>query len=255
MGAGGSSRQPVNTGLIIFARMGSNRLPGKALQKIGSTPLLGWVVQRAQRVLAKPVIVIATTTLTEDDAIADFAIDSAIPLFRGASEDVATRALACAEHYGFDRFVRVCGDSPFFQPEIVRQLLDQHAEKKLDIATNVFPRTFPAGTSVEIITTAALRRVLSGDIDANDREHMTQYFYRHPDDFTIGNLVSPNDGYANVSLAVDTEEDLERSRWIVKQLRETVETASLEVLVKLSQMWIASKQNPSQSHSNVTRDQ
>ncbi len=232
----------MSTGLIIFARMGSNRLPGKALRKIGDKPLLELILRRAERVAANPAIVIATTELSKDDAIENFAKTHTIPVYRGASEDVAGRALACAEHHGFSRFIRLCGDSPFFQPDIANQLLEQHSEKQLDIATNVFPRTFPTGTSVEIISTKALRRALSADIDSNDREHMTQYFYRHPKNFSIENLKAPNTAYAKVSLAVDTQEDLERSRWMVKQLRTTIDTANLDMLVELSEVWTASKQ-------------
>jgi len=222
---------------MIFARMGSSRLPGKALRPIGDAPLLGWVLARARRVAATRAIVIATTRRADDDAIADFAAAHAAAVFRGAAEDVAGRALACAEHHGFDRFARVCGDSPFFDPEIVDRLIARHVAKGLDIATNVFPRTFPSGASVEVVATAALRRALAAMTDATEREHMTQYFYRHPEDFSISNLAATDERYADVALAVDTPDDLARSRWMVAQLGDRASTASLDDLAALAPAW------------------
>lgn len=229
----------MTTGVIIFSRMGSTRLPGKALCQIGDTTLLGWMLSRARQVIEAERIVIATTELAEDDAIVDFAETNEVNVFRGSSEDVAARALACAERYQLKRFARLCGDSPFFDPTIVDQLITRHIVEDLDIATNVFPRSFPAGTSVEIVAITALRRALTAMSDAADHEHMTQYFYRNPEIFTIQNLLAPDSRYTNIKLAVDTKEDLTRSRWIADRLRGNVLNASLDDIIALSTKWNA----------------
>jgi spore coat polysaccharide biosynthesis protein SpsF len=160
-----------------------------------------------------------------------------VAVFRGSPENVAGRALACAEHHGFERFARLCGDSPFFDPEIVDRLVARHVSEGLDIATNVFPRTFPTGASVEVVATAALRRALAAMTDAAEREHMTQYFYRHPEEFSISNLAAADGRYAAIALAVDTPDDLARSRWMVAQLGERASTAGLDDLASLAPAW------------------
>lgn len=227
----------MTTGLIIFARMGSKRLPGKALRAVGGRPLLAWVIERARRVGEAGPIIVATSEHAADDAIADRAVRQGAVVFRGALDDVADRALACADRYGLTRFARICGDSPFFEPAMVEQLIAQHSSLELDLATNVFPRTFPPGASVEIIATEALRRAVTASKDPWEREHITQHLYRHPERFSIRNFAAPDDRYAGVALAVDTEQDLERSRWIVARLGDATATAGLDELAALARAW------------------
>jgi spore coat polysaccharide biosynthesis protein SpsF len=226
----------VSTGLIVFARFDSRRLPGKALRSLSGRPLLGRVLDRARRVAGIDGIVVATSERPVDDVIAELAEREAVSRFRGAADDVAGRALACAEANGFARFVRISGDSPFFDPEIVARLIERHLTLDLDLATNVWPRSFPAGASAEVISTQAMRRACA-DMDDDDREHVTRYFYRHPDAFRIFNLSAPDERYAGVRLAVDDGDDLERATWIVERLEDPAEAAQLDDIVALARAW------------------
>lgn len=223
----------MTTGLIVFARMGSSRFPGKMMAPLAGRALLGRVIDRARMVRGGHAIVVATSTDDKDDAIAAYAAAEGVDTFRGDLEDVSGRALACCEAYGFDRFARICGDRPFLPWELINALLDRHAAERLDLATNVIGKTFPAGTTTEIVSVGALRRSLEGGADAKDREHVTRYFYRHPGTFRIGSHASGHEDWGRLSLTVDTPDDLKRMEWILVRLGERPERVPLEQVAAL----------------------
>lgn len=228
----------VNTGLIIFARMGSSRLPGKMLMPLGGRPLLGRVIDRTRRVSGNHPIVVATSDLADDDPIAGFADREGVAVFRGSLDDVAGRALACCEAYGFDRFARICGDRPFLPWELIDELLIMHVTQNLDLATNALEKTYPAGTMTEIVSTAALRCVLAAaGADVEDREHVTRHFYRFPSEFRIGNRASGWLEWARLSMTIDRADDVTRAEWIFSMLGKEPEAASLEQVAALAAEW------------------
>ena len=102
-----------NVGIIVFVRYDSRRLPGKALCGLGGRPLLGRVLDRARLVPGGHPIVVATSDRAVDEPVATFTRSENVEVFRGSADDVAARALACAEAFGFVSFARICGDSPF----------------------------------------------------------------------------------------------------------------------------------------------
>ena len=202
---------------------------------LAGRPLIGRVIDRALQVSGDHTLVVATSTEAEDDAIVTFAEAEGLDNFRGDLEDVRSRALACCATYRFDRFARICGDRPFLPWELIDSLLEMHTAEKLDLATNQMEKSFPAGTMTEIVSVAALRRSLDAEAEAEDREHVTRYFYRNPDQFRIGNRVSGNDGWEQLSLAIDRPDDLVRAEWIIARLGERPERARLGRTVALAQ--------------------
>jgi spore coat polysaccharide biosynthesis protein SpsF len=229
----GRAELTVTDGLIVFARMGSARLPGKMLADVGGRPLLARVLERARRVPGV-MLIVATTTRADDDPLAACAEAAGVAVFRGADDDVAGRALACARAHGFPRFGRVTGDSPFLEPALYEALLARHRDERLDLATNAFPRSYPVGVTAEVIATAALARAYSAGAAERLREHMTTYIYEHPEGFRIANLAAPDGRYAGLRLAVDTADDLARATWIVGRLGDRAAAASLDEIATLA---------------------
>jgi spore coat polysaccharide biosynthesis protein SpsF len=227
-----------NAGLVVFSRFDSWRLPGKALLDVGGRPLLGRVLDRARRVPGGHLIVVATSDRPIDDPIAGFASGEGIAVFRGEAENVAARALACAEEFGFEAFARISGDSPFIDPVLVSRLLEMQEQGSADVATNVHPRSFPSGISVEVIATAALRRAVRSMTEPEDREHVTRFIYRYPGEFLIENFHAGDDRYARLDLAVDTGTDLEMAAWIVSRIDGPPEQAGLDDIATLAREWL-----------------
>jgi spore coat polysaccharide biosynthesis protein SpsF len=225
-------------GLYIFSRFDSRRLPGKALRLIAGRPMLGHVIDRARRVRHIDDIIVATSDRDIDDPIIEFAGNEGVNVFRGALDDVAGRALACAEAYGHKLFVRISGDSPFFDHILASQLVDQAKIVKTDIVTNINPRTFPPGTSVEVITVEAMKRVVNATKESSDREHVTQYIYKHPDLFNIFNVENDDNAVDGISLVVDTPSDLERAEWIASAYCQTsLPNKSLSEIIARARSW------------------
>jgi spore coat polysaccharide biosynthesis protein SpsF len=183
----------MSTGLIILARYDSTRLPGKALRPLAGRALLGWVIDRARNVPDNLPLLVATSERELDDPIAAFAEAEGVALYRGSAEDVAGRTLAAAEAEGFDVFARISGDSPFFDYQLLGEMIARRQEVDLDLVTNVMPRSYPPGASCEVVKLAAMRRLVAAAREPEEREHVTLYFYRHPEQFRIENCAASDD--------------------------------------------------------------
>lgn len=187
--------------------MGSHRLPGKVLRPICGKPLLQYLVERIERCDAINTFVVATSTETADDPIVEFCVEIGVEFIRGPERDVAGRFLQCAENFGFGSFVRVSGDSPLLDVRIIQRCIDRFHAVEYDLTTNIMPRTYPRGQSVEVLRTESLMRAYRSMTNPEEFEHVTPYFYNHPSQFKIGNVTSGKE-YNGLHLAVDTFEDM-----------------------------------------------
>jgi spore coat polysaccharide biosynthesis protein SpsF len=224
-------------GIVVFARWDSKRLPGKALLPICGRPMLGHVLARLRRVPKTPAIIVATSDRKLDDGIAAFSERERATCFRGDALDVTRRALDCANSFDLTDIARISGDSPFIDPDVVARVIAAHEAEHPDITTNVHPRTFPFGCSVEVIATSALARAFSLTSDGDDREHVTNYFYHSEEQFRIRNVAAGHNRFLGVRLAVDTVEDLSRAEWIASRTKPSPVVASLDEIVALAKSW------------------
>ena len=209
----------MSVGAVIFSRYSSMRLPGKALLDIGGRPLLGRVIDRSRLIKGIDRIIIASSTDVEDDSICQFAKAEGIEVYRGSLGNVTERALEACDAFKLTRFARICGDRPFFDPDLVTKLIKLHAKFDLDVATTTFPNTFSPGLAAEVISVEALRRLSSLVVKDDDKEHVTKYFYDHAQKFSIKNIENSSKiNMRGLHLAVDEMVDLERARWIAAQL-------------------------------------
>lgn len=202
---------------LIQARTSSRRLPGKVLRPLAGRPLIFCVVGRVQDARSIDGCAVVTSLDPSDDLLAEACRREGVPLERGDLDHVARRLWEAAKRRDLDALVRVNGDSPFLDPELINEAMGIYREGDWDVVTNVFPRSYPRGQSVEIVRTAALGRAISLMREPEDLEHVTRYFYKHADEFRIRNLVSPEPS-GDVSLCVDTPEDWFRAEWIAERL-------------------------------------
>lgn len=192
--------------------MSSVRLPGKVLREICGRPLLAYLIERLAGCREAPTIV-ATSTSGSDDAVAAFCAAAGVPCHRGPEEDVAARFVEAAEHFSLTAFGRVSGDSPLLDPALVDRAVTLFQRDEYDLVTNVRPRTFPPGQSVEVVRVDAFLAALPS-LEAQQREHVTQHLYDPGLGLRIANFAADRD-YGDLRLAVDTEEDLERIEALV----------------------------------------
>jgi spore coat polysaccharide biosynthesis protein SpsF len=195
---------------IIQARMGSRRLPGKVLMPLAGKPLLWHIVNRVRKCASLDAIVIATSTLPENDAIARFAESLCVPLYRGAEEDVLARFSACAAAFNADVIVRVNADAPLIDPLLTEALVARLIATDADY---VMP---PPGTpcfhdGVDPMSRRVLDRLMrEAHADPLAREHVTGYLKAHRNFARIVLAeVEPLLAVAGPRLSIDTTDDLE----------------------------------------------
>jgi spore coat polysaccharide biosynthesis protein SpsF len=199
----------VNVRAIIQARMSSARFPGKVLAPVRGKPLVDHVIDRVQRAVPVERIVIATSDQASDDPLAAHVAARGIAVFRGSLDDVFQRFRLCIQAFPCDWFFRICADSPLYNQQLLQSFLVQIRDD-VDLVTNVFPRTFPKGHSVELLRTERFALLDPGELDADEKEHVTKFYYNHPDRFTIINVESGNADLSSLNYCIDTLEDLRR---------------------------------------------
>ena len=210
----------MTTGIIVQARMGSSRLPGKVMQDLAGAPALERLFERLRRVKGPPLIVLATSTLPGDDPIADYV--SATPdirLWRGSEQDVLRRYADAARHFDLDPIVRITADCPLMEPSCIDAVLDAYrALPGCQYADNVLPRTFPHGYDAQVLSRQALE---AADREATlpaDREHVGPFIIRHADRFPATHAAPCDPPCAELRITLDYPEDLTLIRAIYERL-------------------------------------
>lgn len=204
-------------GAIVQARMNSGRFPGKVLHQVGAKPMLEYLLERLDRCTFLDTVVVATSTDQLDDPIERFCIERRRVCFRGSLLNVASRIRDVLDLYRFDAFVRVSGDSPLLDPKLVDRGVDIFLQDGFDLVTNVHPRSYPRGQSVEVLRTHAFHQAVELMQDNEDLEHVTPYFYRNAGRYRIFNFLAGRD-YSGINLAVDTAEDVDRFAGIIARM-------------------------------------
>ena len=224
----------VKIGAVILSRMDSTRLPGKALIDVDGRPLLSYVLSFCQKINNLDSIAIATSTRAVDDPLSDFADVQGIPCIRGSLDNVAERFLLAMETLNLDAAVRINGDSPLNNTQILSDGIRLFRRGNLDLVSNLPARTYPYGMSVEVVRRKAMKYACSMMIDAQHREHVTKYFYDNQDKFDISLMTSEVAEFSGVQLAIDTREDLDRFEWIIGNLEGDPADSDIASLVKLA---------------------
>tara|TARA_B100000780_G_scaffold102373_1_gene71555 strand:+ start:8505 stop:9212 length:708 start_codon:yes stop_codon:yes gene_type:complete len=227
----------VKIGAIILSRMDSTRLPGKALLDVGGRPLLSYALSFCQKIDDLDSIAIATSTRAVDDPLSDFAKFHGIPCIRGSLDDVAERFLSAMKILNLDVAVRINGDSPLNNKTLISYGIKLFRSGNFDLVSNVPARSYPYGMSVEVIGRKAMEYACSVMSDAQHREHVTKYFYDNQDKFDISLIKSEVAEYSEVQLAIDTREDLDRFKWIIRNIEGDPAESDIASLVKLAKAY------------------
>lgn len=200
----------MTTRVLIQARMSSTRFPGKMLAPLQGKPMIAHVVARVSEAVSKDRIVVVTSTDQSDDPLAQYVKTCLeVALFRGNLNNVLRRFQDCLKDFPAERFVRICGDSPVIDPDLISAVIDiAESEENTDLTTNVRRRSFPSGQSVEVVKTSSFLALDSGILTLEEQEHVTLYYYHHPEHFKIRSLVATRPVLVKRRLVVDTVDDL-----------------------------------------------
>ena len=203
----------MNLIVIIQARMGSRRLPGKVLLDLGGETVLARVVHRLQRSREINKIVVATTSTSDDDAIVTECERLHVLCYRGSEHDVLDRYYHASCVHAAETIVRITSDCPVIDPQLADETVITLMDQKADYASNVLVRTYPRGLDTEVFTATALERAWREAGEPHQREHVTPYLYEHPEIFRLSSVSGKVD-YSRYRWTLDTREDLELLRRI-----------------------------------------
>ncbi len=193
--------------VIIQARLSSKRFKNKVLHPIYGLVLIQHIINRIRKSKMVKKIVVSTSIDKSDDQLVKYLKESKIKYFRGDLNNVADRLYRTAKKNKARFFIRISGDSPLIDYKLINKVIILHKKNKnFDIITNVFPRTFPSGQSVEIIKTSLLKKNLIF-FDSNDQEHVTKFFYKNSNEYLIHNL-KYNGKKSFFKQSIDTKKDL-----------------------------------------------
>lgn len=206
-------------GVIIQARMGSTRLPGKVLKKIGDKNLLKHILFRLSKLKREVKVVIATSDLSKDNELERFCLNNKTLCFRGSEQNVLQRYYLCAKENNFSHIVRLTGDNPFVDIEELDNLIDLHINSHSDYSRSF--SVLPKGVGGEIFTFSALELSYKHGKKDNHLEHVNEYIEENEDQFTVSELeVFKEKNRPEISLTVDTAEDYKKACYIVNHSAE-----------------------------------
>jgi spore coat polysaccharide biosynthesis protein SpsF len=201
--------------IVLQARMGSNRLPGKSLAPIAGRTVLARCVERL-RARSGLMVVLATTTNAEDDVLVTEAARLGLPVVRGPVDDVLERYVLAATTFGLTEVIRATADNPVVDLDAPRRTL---ALLRRTRAGYIVERGLPYGAAVEAISVPALKYAAVLATEPYDREHVTPILRRDRRFVSLDALVPAGVRRPELRFTVDTPEDLE----YVRQLYDLIE--------------------------------
>lgn len=188
---------------ILQARMSSSRLPGKVMKTILGVPMLLMQIKRINRCSMIDKLIVATSLDPSDDPIESLCIENNISIYRGSLNDVLDRFYRATLIYKPDHIVRLTGDCPLSDPQLIDNIISHHIRGNYDYTSNSIEPTYPDGLDTEVFRFSCLVKTWEEAKLPSQREHVTPYIYQNPDIFKI-------EKYGN-------DENLSSLRWTVDE--------------------------------------
>lgn len=213
---------------IILARMGSSRLPGKIMMDLAGKPVLEHIVRRMQTLGERAPVIVATTDAPQDDVVEELCAKIGCGCFRGSEDNVLQRCIDACAAFDLDACIRIGGDSPLIDPEIIGNMLDMFLAEAAggnppEYVSNNMDRSYPLGLDAEIFLAQTFRKIDEGSKNAAsyDRklteENVVTYLHAHPELFEQRSFFEDFD-YSAHRWTLDTPEDFELIRRIYDAL-------------------------------------
>jgi spore coat polysaccharide biosynthesis protein SpsF len=207
-------------GVILQARMGSTRLPGKVLMKINNNSSIEFQINRINQAKRVDKIILATTDGTLDDPVEELCRLNDILIYRGSENDVLDRYYRCAKIHDLSTIVRLTADCPLVDPVVIDAAINTFQKNKLDYCSNTVPpesSQWPDGSDVEVFSFNALEKAFFEATTKEDREHVTFYFWRNNSKKFKTHQISNNKDWSKYRFTIDYPEDYEAVKLIVKE--------------------------------------
>ena len=207
------------TVLIVQARMGSTRLPGKSLMKLAGEPLIGRLLERVKRCNMIDEIVLAIPNTVSNNPLETLAKKYDVSLYRGSENDLVDRYYCAAKQYCANLICRLPGDNPVPEPSEIDRMVEAHIKKDNNFSSNLsemFNNGYPDGIGVEVIDFFSLEKVWKTHVNEEMREHVHLNFFNYSEQrivdsrFQVGTVECPESfRRPDLNLDVNTIEQYE----------------------------------------------
>ena len=203
---------------VIQTRMGSTRYPGKVLEILkGEKRVLDYVINQLSFSKSIENVIIATTTLEQDNVIVKYAKDNNLEYFRGEPLNVLDRYYQCAKEFSLETIVRMTSDCPFLDPTVVDRTVKEFYQNNYDFVSNNLVRTYPIGVDTEVFSFDTLQKAWKDAKLPSEKEHVTPFIKKNDSIFKIHNL--ENEQKVPIyRITIDRREDLKFLKEIAKNI-------------------------------------
>ncbi len=198
----------MNVLAVLQARMASSRLPGKVLRSIMGRPMLARQLDRVHRSRLIERLVVAISDDPSDDPLAEFLVSEGIGLYRGSLDDVLDRVYRAAAAHDPGNVVRLTGDCPLADPDLIDRVIEEHLAGGFDYSSNCLEPTWPDGLDTEVMRFDTLDQAWKKATLASEREHVTPFIHNRPELFRLHSIKAGTD-LSRHRWTVDEPEDLE----------------------------------------------
>jgi glutamate-1-semialdehyde 2,1-aminomutase len=220
---------------ILQARVSSSRLPGKVLKPIMERPMLALQIERVLQTKKIDQLIIATSTDSTDDGLETLCREINMPCYRGSLNDVLDRFYQAAELWQPKHVVRLTGDCPLIDPDIIDAVIKFYLDGNYEYASNAVQPTFPDGLDVEVFRYSVLKEAWKETTLTSQREHVTPFIYQQSNRYRIGHYKNAED-LSYLRWTVDESQDFDLITRIYESLYPVKpEFRMLDVLALLQQ--------------------
>jgi len=221
-------------GILIFARTNSKRFPKKVVTLINQKKTLIELIHNRVKKKSKKYLVVINTSLNKsDDIIASLCKRKKIKFFRGNLDNVFDRTIQCCKKFKLDAFVRVNADRPFFDFNLMQDMIKIFRSSKFDIVTNQLSNDCPKGLACEIARIKIFNNLKKSLLTKSEKEHIFNYFYKNKNNYKIKNFTK---NYyirnKNLNLSIDTKKDFKIVKNIYKKFNNDFYVDTKRVLNK-----------------------
>lgn len=218
-------------GVIVQARMGSTRLPGKVMKEMLGKPLLFYLIERLKYSKLIEKIIVATTNNEADQIIVDYVKSLGVEIYCGSEEDVLDRYYQAAKKYGIDIIVRITADCPLLDPKVTDEVIKYYLEyQEYDLVRS--GSTYPEGFDTEVIPFKSLEIAWKEAQLKSEREHVTSFIWKNDKRFKVETLTF-NQDLSYLRITVDEEVDFQVVKSILENLYRKDEMFYLEDILRL----------------------
>ena len=233
---------------IVQARLGSIRFPKKVLKKIGNKTVIQVLLSRVKKSKHIDQIILATSNTSLDSKLADYIKNLGFDVFKGSHKNVLKRYYLAAKKYEADLIVRITGDCPLVDPNLIDKIINIFKQKKYDYISNTLTPTYPDGLDVEVFSFNTLKKSYLKSKTLFQKEHVTPYIYQSGK-FKIFNQKSKID-YSKFRWTIDEIKDYKVLKKIFKYFNPNIYFPWTDV-IKLTKL----KPNIFKINNNIKRNQ